>query len=113
MQILSTKLSSPPARPRSVPRVRLIQKLNQGLDCNFILISAPAGYGKSTLLSAWLGRVECPAVWLSLDDNDNDPFRFLAYLTAAFHQVAPPFLFMMRARLISIRNLTSRACSHH
>ena len=89
VQILSTKLSIPPLRTRLVPRTRLIQKLNQGLDCGFILVSAPAGYGKSTLLSTWLSQLEFPTAWLSLDDQDNDPSRFLAYLSAAFRKIDP------------------------
>jgi len=72
-----------------VSRPRLIQKLNAGLDCGFILVSAPAGYGKSTLLSAWLSRLEAPAAWLSLDDSDNDPSRFLAYVVAALRLIDP------------------------
>ncbi|HSB65912.1 MAG TPA: hypothetical protein VLD65_04990, partial [Anaerolineales bacterium] len=71
MQILSTKLSIPPLRARLVTRPRLVQKLNQGLDCGIILVSAPAGYGKTTLLSSWLSRLDLPAAWLSLDDGDN------------------------------------------
>jgi len=72
-----------------VSRPRLVQKLNQGLDCGFILVSAPAGYGKSTLLSAWLSRLEVPAAWLSLDDSDNDPTHFLTYLVAALRLIDP------------------------
>ncbi len=89
VQILSTKLSVPPLRSRLVRRNRLIQKLNQGLEYGLILISAPAAYGKSTLLSAWLSQVEIPAAWLSLDEGDNDPPRFLAYLAAAMHGNVP------------------------
>ena len=89
MQILSTKLSIPPLRSRLVPRLRLIQKLNRGLECGLVLVSAPAGYGKSTLLSAWLSQVEFDAVWLSLDDKDNDLFRFLTYLSAALRIIDP------------------------
>jgi LuxR family maltose regulon positive regulatory protein len=87
MQILSTKLSVPPLRSRLVPRLRLVQKLNQGLECGFVLISAPAGYGKTTLLSAWLEQLELPSAWLSLDDKDNDPARFLAYIIAACYTI--------------------------
>jgi LuxR family maltose regulon positive regulatory protein len=72
-----------------VVRPRLLQKLNQGLDCGFVLVSAPAGYGKSTLLSAWLSRLDDPAAWISLDDGDNDPSRFLAYLVAALRRIDP------------------------
>ncbi len=89
MQILSTKLSVPPLRSRLVPRTRLIQKLNCGLESGLVLVSAPAGYGKSTLLSAWLSQVEFEAVWISLDDKDNDLFRFLTYLSAAFRLIDP------------------------
>src|SRR4030042_658715 len=89
MQILSTKLSIPPLRSRLVPRLRLIQKLNQAMECGFVLVSAPAGYGKSTLLSAWVSQIEYSAVWLSLDDKENDPSRFLAYLVAAFCEIDP------------------------
>ena len=87
MQILSTKLTIPPLRSRLVTRPRLFQKLNQGLDCGFILISAPAGYGKSTLMSAWLNRLDFPATWLSLDDRDNDLASFLVYLRVALQVV--------------------------
>ncbi len=54
-----------------------------------MLISAPAGYGKSTLLSTWLSRMDCATAWLSLDDDDNDPSRFLVYLTAALRVIDP------------------------
>ncbi len=91
MQILSTKLSIPPLRSRLVQRSRLIQKLNHGLECGLVLVSAPAGYGKSTLLSAWLSQVEFDAVWVSLDDKDNDLFRFLTYLSAALRLIDPGF----------------------
>ena len=89
MQILSTKLSVPPIRSRLVPRLRLVQKLNQGVECGFVLVSAPAGYGKSTLLSAWLEQLDFPSTWLSLDDKDNDPSRFLAYFMAALREIDP------------------------
>lgn len=91
MQILSTKLSVPPIRSRLIPRLRLVQKLNEGLECGFILVSAPAGYGKTTLLSAWLEQLQFPSAWLSLDDKDNDPSRFLAYFIAACREVDPSF----------------------
>ncbi|MEI7847993.1 MAG: LuxR C-terminal-related transcriptional regulator [Chloroflexota bacterium] len=91
MQILSTKLSIPPLRSRPVTRLRLIQKLNQGLDSGLILISAPAGYGKSTLLSDWLSQLKYDSAWFSLDDRDNDPARFLCYLVAALRQIDSSF----------------------
>ena len=89
MQVLNTKLSIPPLRSRLVERSRLFQKLNQGFECGFILISAPAGYGKSTLLSAWLSQADFASTWLSLDEIDNDPSRFLVYLAAALQVIDP------------------------
>jgi LuxR family maltose regulon positive regulatory protein len=89
LKLLSTKLAVPALRSRLVARSRLFHKLNLGLDCGFVLISAPAGYGKSTLLSAWLNRVKYANAWLTLDEADNDPVRFLAYLAAALHKVDP------------------------
>ena len=89
VQLLSTKLSIPPLRSRLIARPRLIQKLNQGFECGFVLVSAPAGYGKTTLLTAWLDQVDFTAAWLSLDEGDNDPARFLAYLAAALRTINP------------------------
>ncbi len=91
MQVLSTKVSSPPLRARLVNRKRLLEKLNQGLDCGFVLISAPAGYGKSTLVRAWLNQSALPFAWFALDEGDNDPSRFLTYLAAALHQMGVSF----------------------
>lgn len=89
IQIISTKLSVPSLRSRVILRPRLLQKLNQGLECGFVLISAPAGYGKSTLLTTWASRLESPPLWYSLDERDNDPSRFFNYLAAALRPVAP------------------------
>src|SRR4028118_583741 len=87
--ILATKLYVPPPQPRVVPRPRLIERLNEGLHRKLTLISAPAGFGKTTLLSDWLAGYERPAAWLSLDEGDGDPTRFLAYLVAALQTIAP------------------------
>ena len=83
--LLTTKLYAPPPRPNSVLRARLIERLDDGLRLGrkFTLISAPAGFGKTTLLSAWVAGGDRPVAWLSLDEGDNDPARFLAYLAAA------------------------------
>ena len=89
VQLLSTKLFVPPARPERVFRPRLIERLNEGLHRKLTLISAPAGFGKTTLVSEWLAGCERPAAWLSLDESDNDPARFLAYLVAALQTIAP------------------------
>jgi LuxR family transcriptional regulator, maltose regulon positive regulatory protein len=87
--ILATKLSMPSPRPKAVRRSRLLDKLSQGLSCRLILISAPAGFGKTTLLSDWLADGEHSVAWLSLDAGENDPARFLGYLVAAVQTVAP------------------------
>ncbi|MFX1263509.1 MAG: AAA family ATPase, partial [Promethearchaeota archaeon] len=92
--LLQTKLYIPPTRPELVSRPRLIERLNAGLPTPnafsraLTLVSAPAGFGKTTLVSEWVqamgGRTPPIAVaWLSLDEGDNDPPRFLAYLIAA------------------------------
>ncbi len=87
--ILATKLYIPPPRPEIVLRPRLIERLNEGLRRKLILISAPAGFGKTTLLGEWVAGCERPAAWLSLDEADNDPTRFLSYLVAALQTIAP------------------------
>lgn len=109
--ILATKLYSPPPRPQFVLRPRLLARLNEGLRRKLTLISAPAGFGKTTLISGWIkqkdegGRMQDegednlhPAscilhpfqiAWLSLDAGDSDPIRFLVYLVAALQTVEP------------------------
>lgn len=89
--VLATKLFVPALRPQVVPRPRLIARLREGLrpGRKLTLISAPAGFGKTTLLSEWIADSQqrdasLRAAWISLDDGDNDPARFLAYLVAAF-----------------------------
>jgi LuxR family maltose regulon positive regulatory protein len=86
--ILATKLYIPPPGPNVVRRPRLLERLNEGLHRNLTLISAPAGFGKTTLVSAWVTGLERPTAWLSLDDGENDPARFLAYLIAALRTIA-------------------------
>src|SRR5215510_11947466 len=86
--VLNTKLYIPPPRPKVVFRPRLIERLNEGLRRKLTLISAPAGFGKTTLVSEWVTGFERPVAWLSLDKGDNDPIRFLAFLIAALQTVA-------------------------
>src|SRR5438067_9124586 len=85
--ILATKLYIPSPRPNVVPRLRLIERLNEGLHRKLTLISAPAGFGKTTLTSAWVARCDRPVAWLSLDEGDSDPARFLTYLVAALQTI--------------------------
>src|SRR5574341_822296 len=87
--ILATKLYAPPPRSKIVLRPRLIERLNEGLHGKLTLISAPAGFGKSTLVSEWAAGCARPTAWLSLDDGHNDLARFLTYLVAALQTIAP------------------------
>ena len=87
VSLLRTKIYIPPTRPDLVPRPRLIQRLNEGLNRKLTLISAPAGYGKTTLLSEWVHQTDLNVAWLSLDTEDNDPARFLAYVIAALQTI--------------------------
>ncbi len=109
--LLKTKLHIPPVRPELVPRARLIGRLNAGLERKLTVVSAPAGFGKTTLLSEWLttlapisappggepapaaprgpGGTGVRAAWLALDESDNDIARFLAYFIAALRTIDP------------------------
>src|SRR5665647_833560 len=96
MPVLATKLFIPRLRSRAVPRPRLVERLREGLHSGrkLTLISAPAGFGKTTLFSEWIADAQRrdPQVrvgWLSLDENDNAPFRFLTYLVSALQRADP------------------------
>jgi LuxR family transcriptional regulator, maltose regulon positive regulatory protein len=84
--LLTTKFFLPPRRPALVARPRLLSLVSEGLTRPLTLVSAPAGFGKTTLLSEWCDSPagkDFPVAWLSLDNDDNDPARFLLYLVAA------------------------------
>lgn len=87
--LLTTKLYFPSTRPALVPRPRLLERLQSGLRGPLTLISAPAGYGKTTLLSEWRAGpgASLPVAWLSLDKTDNDPIRFYQYLCSALDAI--------------------------
>ena len=87
--LLTTKLHIPEPRLELVPRTALIERLNNGIRRKLTLISAPAGFGKTTLLSEWIYHGELPAAWVSLDSGDNDPAHFLKYILAALQRVEP------------------------
>ena len=76
--ILATKLYIPSPRAKVVLRPRLLGRLNDGLHRKLTLVCAPAGFGKTTLVSEWLAGCEKPTAWLSLDEGDGDPARFLS-----------------------------------
>ncbi len=87
--LLTTKLHIPPVRPNLVARARLISRLDEGLTRPLTLISGPPGFGKTTLLTAWLEQQTLPVAWYSVDERDNDLSRFMAYLVAALETVQP------------------------
>lgn len=87
--ILTTKLHIPPARSKAVLRSHLFERLSegQGQQGKVTLISASAGHGKTTLVSEWLADCRRRVAWLSLDEGDNDPGRFLLHLIAAIKNI--------------------------
>lgn len=88
MPILASKLHIPVPRPHLVNRARLIARLNERLYRTLTLVSAPAGFGKTTLISAWITTCRFPIAWISLDEGDNAFSRFLAHFLAALTTVA-------------------------
>ena len=87
--LVKTKLLIPPLRVERIPRRRLLDLVDAGSQRSLTLISAPAGFGKTTLLAHWTTNSPLPVAWLSLDEGDNDPIRFLSYLIAAVDSVLP------------------------
>ena len=87
VQRLTTKLYLPPARQTLVDRPVLLDQLKYGLRGKLTLVSAPAGFGKTSLVAAWRKDCETPLAWVSLDEEDNEPLRFLDYLIGALQMV--------------------------
>jgi LuxR family maltose regulon positive regulatory protein len=87
--LIQTKMNRPPLPVDLVPRPRLTAWLEQRHQRPLTLVSAPAGYGKSTLISCWLETVDCPAAWVSLDERDNQLGSFLGYFLAAVQTIFP------------------------
>jgi len=87
--IITTKLYIPPPPSNLVPRSSLIEILNQGINKKLTIISAPAGFGKTTLLSECVAQCGYPVAWYSLDEGDDDLARFIAYLVAALQSMYP------------------------
>ncbi len=85
--ILKTKLYVPKLRSRVVVRPKLVDQINKNVDCKLILISAPTGFGKSTLISEWATHSDYPFAWISLEEKDNDLIRFLSYFIAALQTI--------------------------
>jgi len=89
LPLISTKLHRPPVTEDLVPRPQLLERLEKNRQRPLALVSAAAGYGKSTLVSWWLDRCESPFAWVSLDENDNDLNQFLNYFVAAVQSIFP------------------------
>jgi LuxR family maltose regulon positive regulatory protein len=89
--LLTTKFNIPPVRPPLVTHPNLIERLQGGLSYSLILISAPAGFGKTMLLSEWARQIkpQIHTAWVSLDKGDNDPVRFWDYFIAALQKIQP------------------------
>lgn len=88
-QYLSTKILIPPDEPNRVVRTRLLERLDLSFSRKLFLLSAPAGFGKTTLVRDWVRSGKIPAAWLSLDEGDNDYVRFFKYLIFALQTIFP------------------------
>jgi LuxR family maltose regulon positive regulatory protein len=93
LALIRSKFSRPASRTAFVERPRLLDRLDDALDQHWvILVSAPPGFGKTTLATQWLARQGVPAAWLALDRSDSDPERFVRYLVAAIEDGTPHLL---------------------
>lgn len=98
--LIQTKLNRPPLPVDLVPRPHLATWLEQRRERSLTLVSAPAGYGKSILISYWLESVDCPSAWLSLDERDNEIGIFLGHFLAAIETIFPFAMSETRALLM-------------
>jgi len=90
LDLLITKFTVPPVRSTLLARSHLLDILEQSHSVPLTLLSAPAGFGKTTLLSAWASQSTDRVAWLTLDEQDNDPTRFWAYVIAALRKAGSP-----------------------
>lgn len=100
-QLLTTKFFIPPVRPDLVSRHKLIERLNEGITRKLILVCAPAGFGKTTLVSNWVKTISLPVTWVSLDKGDNDRASFLNYLVTALQTIDKGIFENVQAMLLS------------
>ena len=112
--LLTTKLNVPARRPNLVSRARLVARLHDGLQNGrrLTLVSATAGYGKTTLVVDWLAEVDRAAAWLALDERDNDPVQFVTYLIAALQTLDPNLGDAARSLLQSPQLAAARSSCH-
>jgi LuxR family maltose regulon positive regulatory protein len=87
--LVPTKIRRPKVLSDTIPRPHLAEQLNLGLSHSLILVAAPAGYGKTTLVSSWLEASDCSSAWLTLDETDNDLALFLSTFIIALNQILP------------------------
>src|SRR6266568_844243 len=99
MALIQTKLYRPRKRSDLISRARLLERLHAGLSGNITLISAPAGFGKTTLIAQWIQSIDRPTAWLSLDEHDNEPRAFVQSLTAALQSAFPEAFYGMASLL--------------
>jgi LuxR family transcriptional regulator, maltose regulon positive regulatory protein len=99
--VLKTKLLIPPLQPRLVPRPRLSRQIDSAVQSGMrlILIAAPAGFGKTTVVSSWVHQNHRQSAWISLDESDNEPMLFWAYVIAALQTIRPDFGAAIDAKL--------------
>lgn len=88
-QLLQTKLFAPPTRPEYIPRPRLFDYLDRGFQRKMTLLSAPAGFGKTSVLAGWIHQNHIPVGWLSIDEEENELRHFIAYFISAARAVHP------------------------
>ena len=108
--LLRTKLHRPPVTADLVHRKRLHERLSQGLEIPLTLVSAPAGYGKSMLVSHWAESLDEPCAWLSLDSGDSDLTVFVSYLLAAIETVVADACPETRALITAPNPVRPAAC---
>jgi len=101
--LIHTKFNRPRVGEGWIPRPRLTSRLENGLDKRLTLISAPAGFGKTTVAVQWLDQCPRPSAWLSLESDESDPECFLRYVVAAIQLVAPEFGVRMTSLLTAVQ----------
>jgi LuxR family maltose regulon positive regulatory protein len=89
--MLLAKLHIPPAGNNKVHQSELFENLNTGLRRKLILVSAPAGFGKTTIVSDWIDQYKIPTSWFSIDNGDNDPLNFLSYIISGIQSIHKEF----------------------
>lgn len=98
-RLIETKLQAPQVRPSDLIQTQALGQLTQMVDYPLTVVSAPVGYGKTTLLARWVAESSLPAAWVSLDAGDNDPTRFWTYVSAALTRLVPGLFFAMEPLL--------------